>query len=166
MKSLDMKYTSLYWALRYFEDELDIHKKKYNNYEITIKAEKQSIEYGDKIKVINPQCNYLKRHKDFVILELIDRLLMKGYNPQDITIDGRNGSPDIIIHDFFFYCEEWVQDYDKTIIQFELNPENNYKILYTSRLVSGLIEYKNRITWNNEFYNQGILENEIQLFKP
>lgn len=166
MISLDMKYTSLYWALRFIEKELDIHVKRYIEYEITIKAEKQEVHYGSKIKVINPQCNFLIRHKDFVILELVDRLLTKGYNPSDIQIDGRSGHPDIIVNEFFFYCEEWVEGYDNARIKFKSNPENNYKILYTSRLVSGLLEFKNLITWNNDFYNYGIIEKEIPLFQP
>lgn len=165
MISLDMKYTSLYWALRFIENELDIHVKKYIDYEITIKAEKQEIDYGNQIRVIDPQCNFLKRHKDFVILELIDRLLAKGYYPNNITIDGRIGYPDIIVNKFYFYCEEWVEGYDHARMNFKINSENNYKILYTSRLVSGLLEFKNIISWNNEFYNYGVIEKEVPLFE-
>lgn len=35
---MDMKYTALYWALQYVEDDLDIYVKKYNGYPITIKC--------------------------------------------------------------------------------------------------------------------------------
>ena len=37
--SKDMKYTALYWALRFVDTELDVHKKSYNGYEVTIYAE-------------------------------------------------------------------------------------------------------------------------------
>ena len=29
--SMDMKYTALYWALRFVENELDVHVKEYTN---------------------------------------------------------------------------------------------------------------------------------------
>ena len=84
MISLDMKYTSLYWALRFVENELDILTKNYEGYSITIYAEEQRVDYGSLIK-----CNYnqLIRHKDFVILECIDRLLLNGFVPSAITIN-------------------------------------------------------------------------------
>ena len=40
--SMDMKYTALYWALRFVENELDVHVKEYSGYKIIIDAEKQS----------------------------------------------------------------------------------------------------------------------------
>ena len=32
--SMDMKYTALYWALRFVENELDVHLKDYSGYKI------------------------------------------------------------------------------------------------------------------------------------
>ena len=48
--SKDMKYTALYWALRFVETELDVHTKSYNGYNITIYAEEQAVDFGSKIK--------------------------------------------------------------------------------------------------------------------
>lgn len=39
MISKDMKYTALYWALRFVENQLDVHEKSYNGYKVTIYAE-------------------------------------------------------------------------------------------------------------------------------
>ena len=81
--SKDMKYTALYWALRFVETELDVHKKSYNGYEVTIYAEGQEVDFGSKIK-----CNGkypLITHKSFVVLECVDRLLTDGYLPEQIT---------------------------------------------------------------------------------
>lgn len=164
MISLDMKYTSLYWALRFIEDTLDVHIKKYNRYEIRIDAERQSIDYGNQIRVIDQQCKFLKRHKDFVILECIDRLLVKGYKPKDIVVDGRINHPDIILDDIEIYCDQWGNDYFKKVNKLESIIKNNYKVLYTSRLVSGLLEYKNIILYNNDLYNYGLFEDNIALF--
>ena len=41
--SMDMKYTALYWALRFVENELDVHVKEYSGYKIIIDAEKQML---------------------------------------------------------------------------------------------------------------------------
>ena len=82
--SKDMKYTALYWALRFVETELDVHKKSYNGYEVTIYAEGQEVDFGSKIK-----CNGkypLITHKSFVVLECVDRLLTDGYLPEQITL--------------------------------------------------------------------------------
>ena len=133
----DMKYTALYWALRFFEVEEDIHQKSYSGYTITINAEAQTVDYGDKIKVISGELKYLKRHKDFVVLECVDRLLKRGVMPADILLDGRKNNPDIIVKDRHIYCEQWGEDYEKALQKFAGDG-----VLYTSRLVSGLIEYR------------------------
>ena len=53
--SKDMKYTALYWALRFIETEIDVHKKSYNGYDITIYAEEQAVDFGSKIKCVGLQ---------------------------------------------------------------------------------------------------------------
>ena len=127
--SKDMKYTALYWALRFVETELDVHTKNYNGYNITIYADEQLVDFGGKIR-----CNGrypLTSHKSFVVLECVDRLLTKGYLPEQITlgldhdieIDGKT----------FIDCVAW-DDY--------CHDTHVVGITYTSRLVSGLLEYK------------------------
>ena len=127
--SKDMKYTALYWALRFVETELDVHRKSYNGYEITIYAEEQAVDFGNRIK-----CNGkypLTSHKSFVVLECVDRLLSDGYLPEqiilcenyDIKIDGTTN----------INCIAW-DNYACSSV--------NGAITYASRLVSGLLEYK------------------------
>jgi hypothetical protein len=106
--SMDMKYTALYWALRFVENELDIHVKYYGEYKVVIDAEHQKVDYGSRIKVLSETLKHLKRHKDFVVLECVDRLLQKGYQPNDIVLDGREGFADIVLHnEIDIYCEQW-----------------------------------------------------------
>lgn len=133
----DMKYTALYWALRFFETEEDIHVKSYNGYKIIINAEEQTIDYGDKIKVLSEDLHFLKRHKDFVILECVDRLLSTGVEPVELLLDGMNGHADIITKDRRIYCEQWGEDYENSLKNFRGDG-----ILYASRLASGLLEYR------------------------
>ena len=127
--SKDMKYTALYWALRFVETELDIHKKSYNGYEVTIYAEEQAVDFGRKI-----QCNGkypLTSHKSFVVLECVDRLLTDGYEPEQIVLNA--GSDIVIDGKIAIDCVAWDDYACKT---------NEATITYTSRLVSGLLEYK------------------------
>jgi hypothetical protein len=165
MISLDMKYTSLYWALRYNEVYLDIHTKNYNDYPIIINAEKQEVDYGNKIIIENYECSKLVRHKDFVILECVDRLLSKGYNPSDILLCGSKNQPDIIVGKISIYCEQWGNDYKNKLDTFDNVRNDEAIILYTSRLVSGLLEYKITIFDKKDKFNYGFFEDDIALFE-
>ncbi len=163
MISLDMKYTSLYWALRFVENKLDIHNKFYKDCEITIDAENQKVDYSNKIIVKNEVCSKLVRHKDFVILECVDRLLTKGYKPNEIILQGGENKPDIIVVNFKIYCEQWGNDFKNFSNSFEIINSNDIAMIYTSRLVSGLLEYKNLIFTNNDIFNYGFFEDNIKV---
>ena len=163
MISKDMKYTALYWALGFEEVDLDIYRKIYPQAQIVIDAEKQTVDYRGGIAVLGDACRFLKRHKDFVILECVDRLLKKGYAPDDIVVDGRTGCPDLHLKDADIICEQWGKDYREKLNIF--HPKKGVVVLYTSRLVSGLLEYKNCISRDGELWDKGIFEEEIQPYK-
>lgn len=134
----DMKYTALYWALRFKETTEDVYVKKYNGYPVVINAEAQMVDYGCQIKIMHQTMRYLKRHKDFVILECVDRLLQSGVSPADITLDGGDRAPDILVKGQKIFCEQWGSDYENSLSGFD----QSVGMLYTSRLVSGLLEYR------------------------
>ena len=137
MIAKDMKYTALYWALRFRETAEDVHVKSYNGYRVTIYAEKHYVDFGEKIQ--NGRKYDLNSHKSFVVLECIDRLLTKGYSPEQIILTNS-------LFDIFLNVDGWIvgidcfawDDYSGGI---ELGLED-YEVSYTSRLVSGLLEYK------------------------
>jgi len=80
--SLDMKYTALYWALGYVEEELDVYCKSYKGYRISIDAEAQTVDYGKDISVLSEELLYLKRHQDFkAILHMISAWLAEAEIP-------------------------------------------------------------------------------------
>ena len=149
--SMDMKYTALYWALRFVENELDVHVKDYSGYKITIYANEQVVDFGDKIKLEDftnsgKTAKQTKRypldlHKSFVVLELIDRLLTNGYNPEHIKIFVNSPIVDVVLDTGNYYatihCIAW-GDYAGGV---EL-VDADYELTYASRLVSGLLEYK------------------------
>jgi hypothetical protein len=161
MISLDMKYTSLYWALRFVESNLDIHTKDYHGYAVTIYAEEQRVNYGDKI---DSQNNNLARHKDFVILECVDRLLSKNYKPCYIKILGKKKQPDIVVGNFAIFCKQWGKSYETAVKNFSAFELSDYSLIYTSRLVSGLLEYKNIILYKGKKFNYGVFEDNIGLY--
>lgn len=150
MISMDMKYTALYWALRFVENELDVHVKEYNGYKITIYANEQEVDFGDKIiceqivggKAIQQFGKYpLNSHKSFVVLELIDRLLNNGYKPEHIKVFVDSSIVDVVLDTgncyAIIHCLAW-GDY---VGGLEL-VDADYELTYTSRLVNGLLEYK------------------------
>lgn len=132
----DMKYTALYWVLRFFEREEDIHVKDYGAVTVRIDAERQTADYG-RIRVLSEDLHFLKRHKDFVILECVDRLLQNGVLPEKILLDGRKGRPDIVAGKRKIRCEQWGEDYERALVE-----KTGDTLIYTSRLVSGLLEYR------------------------
>ena len=71
--SKNMKYTALYWAMRFFEYEPNIFVKDYKtDTKIEIYADEQQV-------YINGQLSFeLNTHESFVKLECIDRLLSLG----------------------------------------------------------------------------------------
>lgn len=132
MIAKDMKYTALYWALRFVETELDVYIKEYGGYRVTIYADRQEVDFGKRIYC--DEGHYpLKRHKDFVVLEVVDRLLSNSYKPEEIQV-----SEDAILtaRGETIRCEAW-EDYPAAKSQFGI-----FGTLYTSRLVSGLLEHK------------------------
>ena len=164
MFSLDMKYTSLYWALRFTESKNDHFIKKYDNFDISIQAEQQTVNYGP-LRVLHPSCNLLIRHKDFVILECVDRLLSIGYKSSDVVLSGSSDNLDIIVDNVAIRCCRWGEEFNfesKTFLPFQ---NYEYSILYTSRLVSGLLEYKSLIIYAGEEFQYGVFETGAKPFK-
>ena len=89
--SEDMKYLALYWALRFIETKEDIMVKTYEGgYKITIDAENQYVDFGNRITIIGDKYLSLTNHKSFVVLECVDKLLTMGYLPSEIIIDLQN----------------------------------------------------------------------------
>ncbi|MDR0704489.1 MAG: hypothetical protein LBF88_05815 [Planctomycetaceae bacterium] len=70
------------------ENEKSIYYKVYTGkYTIEIDSENEIINYGDKIKSDNKTTQNFSRSENFVVLECVDRLLEKGYQPQKIILE-------------------------------------------------------------------------------
>lgn len=157
----DMKYEALYWALGFEKLNKCIFTKVYNkNLKVEINADKQQVDLGNKISIVNGETLLLTTHKSFVILECIDKLLTMGYKPSEIIIDLDN-EYDIYCKDLYIKCYEWNHlEEDKV----EFKKDIFKSISYESRLISGVIERRTSIkTADGSIYNHGIFECESRL---
>ncbi len=152
----DMKYEALYWALKFEENEEGVFYKKYQSTRAIIDSNKQCA-YFDGITIVNQKCLTLNKHKDFVILEVIDRLLGMGYSKSSIIID-LNNEYDVYCQNLYIKCYEWGQLEEEFI---EMNTDKVYQINYESRLLSGVIENNYLVKLkNHDICNHGIFELE------
>lgn len=148
--SKNMKYTALYWAMRFFEHEPDIFEKTFaDGTHIVIKANSQEVFINDKPAFL------LNSHESFVKLECINRILSLGYSINDILLT----SDELDFNGYQIKFIVWDN-------HFELEGIGNKNIVYKSRLVSGVLEYKTKIHSDNEWYDYGLFEGkDIKLRK-
>ena len=62
-------------------------KKYQNNYCLEIDFQKEIINYGDKIICESKTTSNLSKPENFVVLECVNRLLEKGYKPENIILE-------------------------------------------------------------------------------
>ena len=162
--SRDFKYTALYTALRFFETKKNIYAKEYSNCILLIEINEGFVNL-DKITYIDDEERIshkfrLNSHKDFVILECIDKLLTMGYTPEEIIIQEDN-EYDIYCKNLYIRCYEW----GHIDSQDDISPKDNtfYSIRYESRLISGVIERNTKIIdFTKHEYEYGIFENDTK----
>lgn len=141
--SKNMKYTALYVAMRFYEHTPDIFEKIYDNgTHIKIDSLNQSV-------YINGEKEFeLDIHESFVKLECINRLLTLGYSTDDYEL-----SDNPLEMKFKGYMIEFIVWDDS----FQVDNLTDKHVLYKSRLVSGVLEYKTKIC-DGEIYEYGLFE--------
>ena len=138
--SKNMKYTALYWAMRFYEYAPDLYRKEYKNGTcVEIDAERQTAIIG-KTKLS------MNTHESFVVLELLDRLFSLGYTKDDIYVAGAQ----VQFRKYTVYCHVWDDAIDY--------PASDRGIAYKSRLVSGVLEYQSKIRFDGKNYDYGAFE--------
>lgn len=155
------------------------HKKysKCNNYEIEVDFDKKKINFGKIIKSESKTTQNFSQAENWIVLECIDRLLEKGYQPKDITSEktwktghGTSGRLDILVsHENSTYlmieCKTWGAEFDKEFKNLEkdggqlftyFQQDNNAEVLmlYASKLDEKGIKYRNEIVKIEEHYRQ------------
>lgn len=131
----DLKYTALYWALGFKEEEKGVFAKPYGKKNIRILAnEGKALVEG--ITIINGDFLPLDGGDSFVILEFLDLLFS-----HDVELAGAILDLDNEFH--FYIADQYIscQDYDASKAR-ELPQGKFSSILYQSKLYSGFIERK------------------------
>ena len=122
--SKNMKYTALYWAMRFFEHTPDIFEKTYTDgTHILIDSSSQKVFINGKLSFL------VNSHESFVKLECINRILSLGFSINDFALS--NGEFEL---KFKGYDVRFIVWDDK----FELETDDK-TVIYKSRLVSGVL---------------------------
>lgn len=140
--SKSMKYTALCCAMRFFENVPDIFEKEFDN------GTKIKIDLLNQTVYINNEKTFeLNNHESFVKLECINRLLSLGYELSDFTL--LHGECEMLFKGYEIQFIIW-----DNIMPTELLEK---KVVYKSRLISGVLEYKCKIQ-NNDLFDYGLFE--------
>ena len=167
-------------ALGFFpkENTSGVFQKKYSDYAIEIDFENSIINFGDKIKGESKTTQNFSQAENWVVLECVDRLLEKGYQPQNITLEktwktghGTSGRLDILVSKddgttyLMIECKTWGAEFEKELKNLEKNggqlftyfqQDKNAEVLmlYTSKLEGKEVKYENIIIKIEDDYRQ------------
>ena len=157
-----------------------IYHKIYVDYAIEIDFEKQSINYGSAITAESKTTQNFSQPENFVVLECVDRLLTKGYKPQNIVLEktwpsghGTSGRLDISVNRedgtpyMLIECKTYGKEYNKESAKihkdggqlftyFQLSGSKaDVLMLYASELKGNKIVYVNEIIKIEDDYRNG-----------
>ena len=157
-----------------------IYHKMYLDYAIEIDFEKQSINYGSAITADSKTTQNFSDAENFVVLECVDKLLTKGYKPQNIVLEktwpsghGTSGRLDICVNRedgtpyMLIECKTFGKEYNKELARirkdggqlftyFQLSGgKADVIMLYASELKGNKFEYVNEIIKIEDDYRNG-----------
>jgi type I restriction enzyme M protein len=164
------------------ENAAGVFAKKYpqaNDYCIEVDFEKQSISYGSKIKAESKTTQNFSQPENFVVLECVNRLLEKGYKPENIVLEktwgsghGTSGRLDICVtrddgsEYLLIECKTLGKEFDKEFTRmkkdggqlftyFKFSNKPDIIMLYASEIKGKEIIYRNEIVKIEEDYRTG-----------
>jgi len=164
------------------ENTVGIFIKKYplhDNYCLEIDFEKENINYGNLITSENKTTQNFSQSENWVVLECVDRLLNKGYQPQNIILEktwgaghGTSGRLDICVtrddgsEYLLIECKTYGKEFDKELARmnrdggqlftyFKFSNKADVIMLYASELKNEEIIYKNEIIKIEDDYRSG-----------
>lgn len=157
-----------------------IYHKIYVDYAIEIDFEKQSINYGSGITADSKTTQKFSDAENFVVLECVDRLLTKGYKPQNLILEktwpsghGTSGRLDICVNRedgtpyMLIECKTFGKEYNKELARirkdggqlftyFQLSGgKADVLMLYASELKGNKFVYVNEIIKIEDDYRNG-----------
>ncbi|AEW86724.1 restriction endonuclease subunit S [Flavobacterium columnare] len=169
------------------ENAKDVFIKKYQNgYIIEIDFEKELIDYGNSIKCESKTTQNFSQAENFVVLECVNRLLEKGYKPENITLEktwaaghGSSGRLDICVaredgsEYLLIECKTHGKEFEKEFTRmkkdggqlftyFKFSNKADVIMLYSSELKGKEIVYRNEIVKIEEDYRSGDVKDFYQ----
>ncbi len=163
------------------ENTVDVYYKSYplaNNYTIVIDFENEKIHYGSLIVSESKTTQNFSQNENWVVLECVDRLLTKGYQPQNIVLEktwatghGTSGRLDILVNRndgtayLMIECKTWGAEFEKELKKiekdggqlftyFQQDKNADILILYASEIDKKEITYKSIIVKIEDDYRQ------------
>lgn len=178
---MDWKNLAKILGFKAKDNTVDIYEKRYPqfSYSIEIDFNNETINYGDKINFGSKTTQNFSAPENAVVLECVDRLLTKGYKPQNIILEkvypaghGHSGRLDICVNNddrseyLLIECKTYGKEFDKELrninkdggqlfTYFKFSNKASVIMLYTSKVDSNEIVYKNEIVKIEEDYKIG-----------
>lgn len=146
---------------------------------IEVDFEKETIDYGNKIKAESKTTQNFSQAENWVVLECVNRQLEKGYKPENITLEktwaaghGTSGRLDICVSKdngdeyLLIECKTYGKEFEKEFTRmkkdggqlftyFKFSNKADIIMLYASELKGDKIIYKNEIVKIEEDYRTG-----------
>lgn len=158
-----------------------IYEKRYqqHSYSIEVDFSKEQICYGHLIGADCKTTQNFSQSENWVVLECVDRLLEKGYKPQNIILEktwaaghGTSGRLDICVtrddgsEYLLIECKTFGKEFDKAVAKmykdggqlftyFKFSNKADIIMLYASELQDNNIVYKNEIVKIEDDYRTG-----------
>ena len=160
----------------------NVYSKKYSqhkNYAIDVDFSKECIIYGDLISSDCKTTQNFSQKENWVVLECVDRLLEKGYKPQNIILEktwvaghGTSGRLDICVNRddgseyLLIECKTFEKEFKKAVSKmnkdggqlftyFKFSNKADVIMLYTSELQNNNIVFQNEIVKIEDDYRTG-----------
>ena len=158
------------------------HKVYYNfdDYAIVIDFDKRQINYGDRILAESRTTQNFSQPENFVVLECVDRLLLKGYKPENIVLEktwpsghGTSGRLDICVNRddgtpyLLIECKTYGKEFEKELSNIHKNGGQLFTyfqlsgckadvlMLYASEMKDRKVIYRNEIVKVEDEYRNG-----------
>ena len=152
---------------------------QHNNCSITVDFNQQKINYAELIKAGNKTTQNFSQDENWVVLECVNRLLEKGYSPQNIILEktypaghGHSGRLDICVNNnngqeyLLIECKTYGKEFNKELSNTKKDGgqlftyfkfENKAKIimLYASKLDNQEVIFQNEIIKIEDNYRTG-----------
>ncbi len=155
-----------------------VFSKQYSGYVLEVDFTNERFNYGDLIKAESKTTQNFSQPENWVVFECVDRLLEKGYQPQNITLEktwptghGTSGRLDIFVTNtdgsayLMIECKTVGKEYDKELkstlkdggqlfTYFQQDRSTEFLMLYASECRNGKILYNNSIIKIEDDYRQ------------